>query len=102
MIIISTSPSPYETIFFFDNYKKYESLTCTILGYGSDGTVDDTILGFLNFLIAIVGVVPPKFDLCSYLAQPIHTKLEDLPNMEKFRYPSSLFCMFFTMNITKF
>ena len=97
-VIISTYPSPYETIFFFENYKKSISLICTILGYDSDGTVDDTILGFLNFLTPIVGVMLPKFDLCSYLAQPIHTKLEELPTMEKFKYPSSLFCMFFYLN----
>ena len=60
--------------------------------------MDDTILGFLNVLTHIVGVMPPKFDLCSYLAQPIHTKLEELSPMEKLRYPSSLFCMFFYLN----
>ena len=84
--------------FLFENYKKSITLICTILGYDSDGTVDDTILGFLNFLTSIVGVMPPKFDLCSYLAQPIHTKLEALPTMEQFRYPSSMFCMVFYLN----
>ena len=78
--------------------KKYISLICTLLVYDSDGTMDDAILGFLNFLTPIVGVMPPKFDLCSYLAQPIHTKLEELPTMEQFSYPSSLLCMFFYIN----
>ena len=40
-IIISTPPSPYETIFFFENYKKFISLICTILGYDGDGTMVD-------------------------------------------------------------
>ena len=57
--------------------------------------MDETILGFLNCLTPIVGVMHSKFDLYSNLAQPIHTKLEDLPTMGQFRYPSSLFCMFF-------
>ena len=57
--------------------------------------MDDPILGLLNFLTPIVGVMPPKFDLCSYLALPIHTKLEEVTAMEQFKYPSSMLCMFF-------
>ena len=60
--------------------------------------MDDTILGLLNFLTPIVGVMPPKFHLCSYLDQPIHTKFEDLPTMQQLKYPSSMFCMFFYLN----
>ena len=84
--------------FLFENYKKSITLICTILGYDSASTMDDTILGFLNLPTPIVGGMPLKFDLCSYLAQPIHTKLEEIHTMEKFRYPSSLFWMFFYLN----
>ena len=68
--------------FLFENYKKSITLICTILGYDSASTMDDTILGFLNLPTPIVGGMPLKFDLCSYLAQPIHTKLDEIPNME--------------------
>ena len=95
---IPTYPSPYESVVFFEIYRKDISLICTILGYDSDHIVDDTILGFLCILTSASGVMPPKFNLYNYLAQEIHSQLEDILVIEKFIYPSYFSYMFLYHN----
>ena len=47
-----------------------------IIGYDSDTTDDETILGFMNYLTPATRLMPLKFGLCNYLAQEIHSQLE--------------------------
>ena len=87
-IAILEFPTWYSTVVFFDSSKNPISLICTIFGYKDDKIVGDTILCFLLNLMLAIGVVPPKFGVCSFLGYEIHGKLKYFPSLELFRYPS--------------
>ena len=80
-IAIPTSLPPFDTLVFYDKSKKSISVICTIIGLEKDNVVDDVILGILLSLALAPRLIPPKFDICSFLAEAIHGQLEKLPTI---------------------
>ena len=66
MITQSLKP-PYKIVFFKSKARNIIALLCTILGYGNDDEVEETILGFLAHLPPF-SKESPKWNISTFLA----------------------------------